>query len=727
MNRRHFLQASALTAGGLLLGGAFGSAEAAPTTEPTGPTALNAWVRISRDGAITLILSQAEMGQGVTTTLPAIIAEELCADWSHVRVENAPVDPAYRNPRARSQFTGNAESVRSFYTLLRTMGAAAREMLIAAAASTWRVPPASCKAEASTVIHVPTGRRLRYGELAERAARLPVPQQPALKPPEQWSLVGRSLPRGDIPAKVMGTAVFGIDVEIEGMLHAAIQHCPVFGGKVATVDESSIAGMPGIVQVVRLQDAVAVVARSYWEARRALERLQVTFEQGPHSQVSSEALDALYQAALDGERWSPVLAVGEARAAIASARAQGERVVTAEYSSAWQAHATMEPMNCTAHVTANMCELWTPTQGQEMVQKQVAGALGLPPESVKVNRTYLGGGFGRRLVGDYAVQAALVSRAVGRPVKLLWSREEDMRHDLYRPRVVHRITAALGADGLPVALEQQLVSPTILSAVIPPAARFRYPAVDPSCVEGLREMLYSVPHNRLDFHLLEVPVPTMVWRTTGYGPNLFSLECFIDELAAAAGQDPYTYRKALLQRSAESTRALAVLERVVAEAGWPGKRAEGRYMGLALAHAFNTYIAQVVELSLPAPDTVDIHRVVSVVDCGRVLDPGVATAGVQGGITWGLTQCLSSEITFARGQVEQGNFNTFRLLSLPEAPRTEVHFIDSGAPPGGMGEVGPITVAPALCNALFAATGKRYRTLPLARHGIYTRYARQFV
>ncbi len=727
MNRRHFLQASTLAAGGFLLGGTFEAAEAAPAAPSADPVSLNAWVRIAHDDTITLILSQAEMGQGVTTTFPAIIAEELCADFSRVQVENAPAHPAYSNPRTGSQFTGNAESIRTFFPLLRNLGASAREMLIAAAAAKWKVPPASCKAEASAVIHVPTGRRLRYGELASSAAKMPVPEKPALKPSEQWTLLGRSLPRADIPPKVMGTAVFGIDVEIEGMLHGAIKHAPVIGGAVTSVDEVSISGLPGVVQVVRLQNAVVVVARSYWEARRALDQLKVTFDEGPHAQLSSEALEKTYQEVMAGDRWTAAINEGDAQAAIQGARAQGGKVVSAEYASAWQAHAPMEPMNCTARVTGDRCEIWAPTQGQRKVQLQVGKALGVPPENIAVNRTYLGGGFGRRLVADYAVQTALVAKAVGRPVKLLWSREEDMRHDLYRPRVAHRITAALGADGLPVAFEQRLVSPSIVSVVISSGKQFRFPEVEPSCVEGLLHMPYGVPHNRLDFHLLEVPVPTMVWRTTGYGPNVFSLECFIDELAAASGQDPYKYRKALLQRTPGSERAQAVLDRAATEAGWPGKREAGRFMGMALASAFDSYIAQVVEISMPAPDTVDIHRVVSVVDCGRVLDPRNATAGIMGGVIWGLTQSLSSEITFARGRVEQGNFNTFRILAMPEAPRAEVHFIDSGAPPGGMGELGPIPVAPALCNALFAATGKRYRTLPLARHSLYTRYARQFV
>jgi isoquinoline 1-oxidoreductase beta subunit len=732
MKRRHFLQVSALAGGSLLLRGQLDLALAQPEAESSigsAAVALNAWLRIQPSNVTTILLSQAEMGQGVQTTLPAIIADELGADWSLVEVENAPADPAYRNPRSKWQFTGNAESVRSFFDLLRQMGAAGRELLIAAAARRWRVPASQCTAERSHVIHARSGRQLPFGELARAAAALPVPASPRLRSPAEWTLLGRPLPRRDVPAKVAGTAVFGIDLELEGMAHAAVKLCPVFGGDVDTVDESSLAGMSGVVAVVRIPGGVAVAAETYWQAKRALDRLAVTWNEGPHAGLSSATLDQAYRETLAGDRWAAVVDEGDAPAAIAAARARGERVVSAEYSSAWQSHAPMEPMNCTARVTGEgpeSCEIWGPTQGQELVQIKVAAALGIARERVRVERTYLGGGFGRRLIADYAVQAALVARAIGRPVKILWSREQDLQHGPYRPRVVHRLEAALGSDGQPAAVAQKLVTPTILSAVIGSGKVFRFPEIDPSCVEGLRHVRYGLPRNRLDLHLLEVPIPTMVWRTTGYGPNVFSLECFIDELAHAAGKDPYEYRRALLLAHVDNQRALDVLDRVVREAGWSEQR-QGRHHGLAFAHAFDSYIAQVVEISVPAPDTIEIHRVVSAVDCGHVLDPRIATSVIEGGIVWGLTQALISEITFERGRTVQSNFDDYRLLALPEAPRTEVHFIASQAAPGGLGEIGPVTVTPALCNAIFAATGKRYRTLPLSRHGIYTRYARQFV
>jgi isoquinoline 1-oxidoreductase beta subunit len=738
MRRRHFLQVSALAGGSLLLCGQLDLALAQPEagarpgsagSAGSAAVALNAWLRIQPTNVTTILLSQAEMGQGVQTTLPAIIADELGADWSLVTVENAPADPAYRNPRNNWQFTGNAESVRSFFGLLRQMGAAGREMLIAAAARRWRVPASQCAAERSHVIHARSGRRLSFGELARDAAALPVPAKPSLKSPAEWTLLGRALPRRDVPAKVAGTAVFGIDLEVDGpggMAHAAVKLCPVFGGDVDTVDESSLAGVPGVLAVVRIPGGVAVAAESYWQARRALDRLAVTWNEGPNSGLSTATLDQAYRETLAGDRWTAVVDEGDAPAAIAGARARGERVVSAEYGSAWQSHAPMEPMNCTARVTGDGCEIWGPTQGQEMVQIKVAAALGIPRERVRVERTYLGGGFGRRLIADYAVQAALVARALGRPVKILWSREEDLRHGPYRPRVVHRLEAALGSDGQPAAVAQKLVTPTILSAVIGSGKVFRFPEVDPSCVEGLRHLRYGLPRHRLDLHLLEVPIPTMVWRTTGYGPNVFALECFIDELAHAAGKDPYQYRRALLLAHPDNQRALDVLDRVAREAGWSEQR-PGRHRGLAFAHAFDSYIAQVVEISLAAPDTIEIHRVVSAVDCGHVLDPRIAASVIEGGIVWGLTQALISEITFERGRTVQSNFDDYRLLALPETPQTAVHFIDSQAAPGGLGELGPVTVTPALCNAIFAATGKRCRTLPLSRHGIYTRYARQFV
>ncbi len=732
MKRRQFIEVSVAAATGLMLRGsltvplAHGAPQGtARDASDSSDVVMNAWLRIKPDNRVTIILSQAEMGQGVYTTLPAIIADELGADWSGVDIENSPVAPAYRNPRLNWQFTGNAESVRSFHALLRTMGANARDMLIAAAARRWRVQPASCATESSHVVHRSSRRRVPFAEVASAAARVPVPKQVKLKEPSEWTLVGRPLPRRDVPPKVTGTAVFGIDFEVPNMVHAAIKQPPVFGGSVTRLEPSSVTALPGVIDVVSLPNGVAVVAEPYWQARKALGALDVKFDDGGNGAVSTESLKQQYRATMDGDRWTEVVNEGDALELMNGA--PPERRVTAEYASAWQAHATMEPINCTAQVSGDRCHIWGPIQGQEMVQIRVAAALELPPGNVSVERTFLGGGFGRRLIADYAVQAALISRKVQRPVKVLWSREEDMQHDHYRPRVEQRMSAVLGDDGLPVATVQKLVSPTILSAVLGSGHVFRYPQADPSCLEGLQHMVYDFGAQKLDMHVLDVPIPTMVWRTTGYGPNLFALEIFIDELAHAAGQDPIAYRRALLSRGKGDSRALAVLERVAREADWDGARAAGRHLGVAAAYAFDTYIAQVVDISLTSDGVLDIHRVISAVDCGRILDPVVGASSIEGGIVWGLTQCLSSEITFAGGRVEQSNFDDFRLLTLPETPDTQVHFIDSGAALGGLGEVGPIPVAPALCNAIFAATGTRYRTLPLSHHGIHTRYARQFV
>ncbi|MEM9191824.1 MAG: molybdopterin cofactor-binding domain-containing protein [Myxococcota bacterium] len=717
MNRRRFLESTALAGGGLLLFGSFPGIVRA--------VALNAWVRIDPDDTVTIVLSQAEMGQGVHTTLPAILADELGADWTKIRVENSPAGPAYRNPKYDLQFTGNAESIRSFFPVMRAMGASARELLVKAAANRFRVPARGLTVSNGEVRHEPSGQTATFGALAADASQLTPPANPGLKDPSEWRLLGRELPRLDIPEKVRGRAEFGIDVEIDGMVHAAIGLCPVFGGEVRSFDKAAIASMPGFIDVVPIPNGVAVVAESYWQANRALAALPIEYDEGEHRTLSSETLNERYRAVMNGDSWTAVVDEGNARARFDETEGP---TVRGEYISSWQSHAPMEPMNCTAKVSDAGCELWAPTQGQQMAQVKVGAALDLDPSSIQVHRTFLGGGFGRRLIADYAMYAALAAKAVRRPVKAIWSRSEDLQHDHYRPRTLHRLEARLGADGLPVAIQQRLVSPTILSAVMVNGFQFRHPETeDPSCTEGLKELPYDLGGVHLDFHTLEVPVPTMVWRTTGFGPNVFALESFIDELAAAAEIDPYEYRRRLILRGEGNDRALAVLDRAAEAARWSSSAPAGRHRGIALAYAFETYIAQVVELSISEDKVVDLHKVISAVDCGRVLDPGIARSSIEGGIVWGLNQCFISEISFDRGRVVQSNFDDYKLFALPETPETETYFVESGASLGGMGEVGPIPVTPAVINAIYAATGERYRELPLSKHGIYTRYAKQFV
>ena len=706
VSRRRFLQTSGTIGGGLLLGCTLRVPLAAQ--QPARARDLNAWVRIASDDNVTIVVSQAEMGQGIATTLPAVLVEELGADWSRVRFANAPTAAAYRNPRVNLQFTGNSESVSSFFDLMRQMGAAAREMLIDTAATRWQVDPATCRAERGAVVHDPTRRRLTFGALADEAATKQPPKSPRLKPKSEWTLLGKSLPRVDAPSKVDGTAIFGLDVVVPGMAYAAVRHCPTFGGQVKAIDRASIASLSGIVDVVNLSNAVAVVAQKYWQARRALAQLAVTWDDGPHAAVSSATMMSQYRAALDGDEWYKAHEHGTMRASDPSIAATFSQV----YESQFLAHAPMEPMNCTASVTADGCEIWAPTQGQEVGTIVLSKTLDLPAERIRIHRTLLGGGFGRRLVPDFMAQAALVSRAVKRPVKLIWSREEDVQHDIYRPAVAHRLTAGLDRDGRVQVMEHKVVSPSILQFVYPAGVTDTF---DPSCCEGLEETHYQIPNWRADFKLLKVGVPTSVLRTTGYGPNIFGIECFVDELAERAGRDPLEYRRTLL---AGQTRALAVLNLAADKARWDRPPAAGRARGIAFCEAFHTVIAQVVEVSV-TDNVVRVHKVVTALDAGEVLDPDITTNSIEGGVAWGLSAALKSQITFEGGRTVQSNFHDFEVLRLHEMPETEVHVINSGARPlGGVGEVGPVTVVPALVNAVSRAIGRRLRSVPLTRHGL---------
>ena len=735
VSRREFL-ATAVKSGsalvvGCLVDGRIGTI-AALAGEPR-DSSLNAWVRITSDDSVTIVVSQAEMGQGIMTTLPMVLAEELGANWERVRLEMSSTSLAYRNPRLQWQFTGNSESVMSFFDLMRQVGASAREMLISAAADRWQVSPSSCTVDRGVVHHKSSGRRLTFGQLAGAASHKQPVQNPPLKPQSEWNLLGKSQPKVDIPSKVDGSAVFGMDLQLPGMVYAAVKNCPVFGGKLESFDRSSVSRFPGLLDVVAVPGGVVTVAATYWQAKVALDALRIAWEEGAEAQLNTPAIAEQYRQAMAGQDWVLVREVGNPGAiqhSYANVRLAGttEKVVgapdalepsfsklhSAEFSSQFLAHAPMEPMNATASITEEGCEVWAPTQGQELAQLMVAQTLGLPKEKVRVHRTMLGGGFGRRLIADFVLQVVVVAKAIGKPVKLIWSREEDMQHDLYRPGVLHRITVGLDEEHKIGAAAHQLVSPSILHYVYPQEVKDDY---DPSCLEGLHGTRYRVPNVRVDFHLLKVGVPasTSVLRTTGYGPNIFATESFVDELAHISKKDPYEFRRNLL---AGDARALAVLDLAAEKSGWKNRAKEGAFRGIAFTEAFNTIICQVVELSVDG-NAVKIHKVASVVDCGTVLNPNIAANNIEGGVAWGLSAAFKSEITFERGRVVQSNWHDFQVLRLFEMPSVEVYFVDSGARPlGGTGEVGPVTVIPAVANALFAATGKRYRSLPLSRHGL---------
>jgi isoquinoline 1-oxidoreductase beta subunit len=680
--------------------------------------AINAYVAIAPDGRVTLQCAHSEMGQGIYTTFAAIIADELEADWSKCDVVFSPAAPAYRHPVYNWQFTGNAESIRSYHTLIRKMGAAAREMLIAAAADRLRVPAAELIAREGRVRHAASRRAIGFGEIAAAAAAKPVPAEPRVKTESEWRIVGggRSLPRRDIPAKVEGSAVFGIDIKVPGMVHAAVASAPMIGGMVASIDEASVGGVNGVISVVPLDNAVAVVAEHYWQARLALERLKAAWRPGPGGSFDDAALDVMYRNAFAHDTgWAEAEKHGDALATLAGS----SRVIEAEYRSPWLSHAPMEPMNATVSVTDAGVTVWAPTQGMQMTEMVLAKALQISPEKITIHRTYLGGGFGRRLLADFVLQAALCSRAVGRPVKLIWAREEDIKQDWFRPAFLDKVRATLGADGLPAAIHHRLVAPSILAPVSPTPV---LPGtVDGLAVEGLVEHPYRIPHRRVDYHMLQVPIPTMVLRTTGHGPNNFALESFIDELAQAAGQDSHEYRRRLL---ADNAAALAVLDRAAALANW-GHAGPGRFQGLAFADAFGAYLCQVVELSI-TDGAVKLHKITSVCDPGRVLDRVNATGVIEGGVVWGLSAVLYSEIAFDRGHVRAANFDGYRVVTLPDTPELVTDFLENRSAIGGLGEVGPVCVPAALCNALFAATGRRHRSLPLAAERVFTVYGKIF-
>jgi isoquinoline 1-oxidoreductase beta subunit len=698
------------------------SAGAVAQSRTRATVAFGAWLRIDPDDTVTILMSQSEMGQGISTTLPLALADELGADWARVKTEFSPYDPAYRHPQYGWMFTGNSESSETFYPIMRTMGAAAREMLAAAAAQNFGVDAATLTVSGGAIRHAASGRSLRFADVAGAAAKLPVPATPKIKADSELTLLGRPQMRRDIPLKVDGSAVFGIDVKLPGMATAAIRRAPSPGGKLTSFDRAAIMARPGVLNVVEIPSGLAVVAEHYWTAKTALDAGDLQFEAGPIAGYSTEGQRANHAAILkSGENFVSKKKVGDPAAALAAA----PHVTEAVYEIQAQAHATMEPMNATAHVTADKCELWIPTQGMEITHWVAKEETGLPDEAIVINRTFIGGGFGRRLLADFARIALIVAKASDRPVKVIWSREEDFRYDAYRPPSTHEVKASLGPDGRPVAMAHRVISASQMLYVFPrPAIQAQPPwdrpiapppAYDASETEGLVDPPYAIANYGVDQHYEVTPLSVSVWRTTGSGPNNFVLESFIDELAHAAGKDPLDYRLALL---GDDPRAVAVLKGAAKIANWRGKAPAGRGRGLALAKAFGGYVGQVIEVEPRAGGKeIKVAKVWTVVDCGKTLDPGIAESNIQGGVVWGLS-ALRTEAAFADGRLVADNFDGFDPIHLWETPQMEVGFIESGAKVGGTGELGPVPVLAAFGNAVFAATGTRIRSLPISRHGL---------
>jgi isoquinoline 1-oxidoreductase beta subunit len=713
LSRRRVLSTAAAL---LLVGRTVVRAE--PAASALSSAAINAWLMIAPDDTVTIMLAQSEMGQGIATTLPLVLADELGADWPRVKLQWSDFDPAYRHPQYQWMFTGNSESIATFFPMMRTIGAAARDMLIRAAAKQFGVAADSLRVENGRIHHDATGGSLTFGAVAADAATLDVPKDPTLKPMSALKWIGKPQPRRDIPSKVDGSAQFGIDVRVPDMVVAALRRAPSQGASLVNFDAAAMTGQPGVLAVVEIPSGIAVVAKDYWTAKRAADGARLSFVPGPIGDYSTDRQRADHAALLKTASFDAKAKVGDSAALLTSAG----KLFEATFEIPAQAHATMEPMNGTAHVTSDRCELWLPTQGVEITHAVAKQMTGLPDDRIIIHRTLLGGGFGRRLLADFAQVAITVAKAVGRPVKVIWSREEDFRYDAYRPPMTHRVTAALGRDGLPAAMAHRVVSPSHMLYIFPRnvikaegdwARPIAPPAAyDGMAVEGLLEIPYAIPAYSVEQHRVETPLSVSVWRTTGHGPNNFVLESVIDDLAHAASKDPLAYRLAL---AAGDARASAVLKAVAEMSGWGGNVAAGRSRGLALAKAFGGAIAQVVELSVNAKD-IKCHKVWSAVDVGQTLDAGISASNIEGGVIWGLSG-LRTEVTFAGGEIQQTNFDQFDPLHLWETPVIETRFVESGAKPTGVGELGPVPTHAAVCNAIFAATGERIRSLPISRSG----------
>ncbi len=703
-SRRRFVQASALAGGGLLLGVSLQRPVAGAVAAAAGDgAAINAYVHIRPDGAITLIMCKVEMGQGTYTSLPMLIAEELDVGLDAVQVEAAPPAPAVYGFDG-DQSTGGSTSIRQCWLPLRQAGAAARMMLIAAAARSWNVPPSDCRTESGTVIHPASGRRLGYGALAAKAAQLPVPSNPTLKPASQFRIIGRTTARRDAPAKVDGSSTFGIDVTMPGLRFAALAMSPVQGGSVVRpLDSAAALAIPGVQQIIDEGDLVAVVAGNTWSALQGIAALQLQWSAGPNATVQQAALLAQVEAATR----SPG-AVAHKSGDPAAAMGRAVTRLEALYRQPFLAHATMEPMNCTVHWHDGRCEIWVGTQAPDRAVDKLA-ALGLKPAQIQLHNYLIGGGFGRRLEVDGIVIAARIARHVAGPVKVQWSREQDIQHDLYRPCYADWVRAGLDANGVPVAWLHTIAGSSV-SALY--SGEPNKNEVDDDAVEAAANTIYPLPNMQVNYVRCEPQgVPTSWWRGVGPTRSVFVVESFIDELAAAAKRDPVQYRRALLN----SPRMIATLDAAAARADWGKPLPPGHGRGVSLQFAFGSYLTQIVELSVSDDGQVRVHRVTCVLDCGQAINPDTIHAQLQGGVVFGLSAALHGEITIANGRVQQTNFNDYRVQRLSECPQIDTQLITSGEEPGGVGETGTSCIAAAVCNAVFAATGKRIRSLPISR------------
>ncbi|WP_027214042.1 xanthine dehydrogenase family protein molybdopterin-binding subunit [Burkholderia sp. WSM2232] len=672
-------------------------------TPQNGVFAPNAFIQIDTAGKVTLIIPKVEMGQGVYTSIPMLIAEELEVPLDTVTLDHAPPDEKlFMDPLLGGQLTGGSTSIRYAWEPMRRAGATARTLLISAAAQQWQVDAASCHAQAGQVIHAASNRSIGYGQLVEAAAKLPAPQNVPLKNPKDFRIVGTAVKRLDSPEKVDGTARFGLDVRVPDMVYAAIANCPVFGGTLASVDDTHAKKIPGVRQVVKIDNAVAVIGDHTWAAKRGLQALDIKWNEGANASVSMKQIvdDLAHASQRDG-------AVARKEGDVAQAFSNAKKRVDVIYQQPFLAHATMEPINCTVHVRPDSCEVWLGSQVPTRVRDAAMAVTGLPADKIIVHNHLIGGGFGRRLEFDMVTQAVKIARQVSAPVKVLWTREEDIQHDMYRPYYYDKISAGLDANGKPLAWQHRIVGSSILARFAPPAFKN---GLDPDAVEVAADLPYDLPNQLVDYVRQEPhAIPTAFWRGVGPTRSTFVVESFIDELAAEAKVDPVKYRHDLLGKT---PRALNVLNTAAQAANWGSALPKGQGRGVSVMHAFGSYFAIVVEVAVEQGE-VAVKRVVCAVDCGMVVNPDTVEAQVQGGIIFGITGALYSEITIKDGRVQQNNFTDYRMLRIDQAPPIDVHIVKSSEAPGGIGEPGTAALAPALTNAIFAATGKRLRQLPV--------------
>jgi len=697
LKRRSFIKSSTLAATGLIIGFTYDPQKSLAAKTKI-KNELGIWIRISSDDTITLIVPSSEMGQGVNTSLPMIIAEELDANWESIRTETAPANSDYKNPEGFGpQITGGSNSVKGFWNLLQETGAAAREMLVTAAAQKWNVPLEECDTKLGNVIHKNTNKKLSYGNLAVAASKIEVPSSPTTKSKEKYSLVGKSIQRIDVPEKVTGAAKFGIDIRLPEMLFATVRQSPIFGGDILSLDEVAAKAIRGVKAVVAVPNGIAVVADNTWRAKKGMDALNPQFTGGETTKLSSQNIHNKLITALDEE---------------GKAKIDTEKSLDLEYEVPFLAHSTLEPMNCTASVKGSSCEVWVPTQNQGMSMDVTKEITGLNDEQIKINTTLLGGGFGRRGETDFVTQAVTISKSLSKPVQVTWMREEDMQHDFYRPACISRFQIGLSKEGLPIQWENQLAGPSILKRFVAAMGWF---GVDPTSTEGANELPYTIPDFNFDYSLVDTGVPVGFWRSVGSSYNAFFTECAIDEAAILANQDPYEYRLKLLK---DQPRYLKVLEKVAKNANWGEPLPKNHGLGLAIHKSFGSIVSTVIEVSSNAPGIIKLQKAWIVIDCGKVVNPDIVMAQMEGGFIFGLSAALGEEITLKDGRVEQSNFHDYSILRLKGCPKISVEIVESGSEIGGVGEPAVPLAAPALINAIFSVSGKRIRSLPLSKHGI---------